>query len=246
MKIKMFFLYGIVILLLVLFILRIRNVKNKALNIKVKKIEAQKAERETLLKEVHHRVKNNLQVITGLLSLQSSYIENSSIKEMFNQSQYRINSMAMVHEMLYKSENLSQIKFNAYLMSLVNSLILSTKGNNNNIKLNIDILDVALRISTAVPLGLMVNEILTNALSHGIKGDDEGEITIKLEKISSSRYTLIIGDNGVGCPDNITFNNSPSLGLRLMYKLARQLNGSIEKIPSMKGCHYKIDFEEAE
>ena len=201
-------------------------------------------EKEVLLKEIHHRVKNNLQVITSLLSLQSSFIDDEKSKGLFRYSQYRINSMAMIHEMLYKSDNISLICFKDYCQNLVNQLLVSMKGSNNNIKVRLSIDDVCLKIDTAVPLGLIINEIVTNSLKYGIKGDRYGEIFIEIKKVRHNNYKMSIGDNGAGFAEDVTFRNSNSLGLLLIHKLSLQLKGYIEKDNEAQGTQYILIFQE--
>lgn len=198
------------------------------------------AERETLLREIHHRVKNNLQVITSLLSLQSSTIEEEHIREIFQQSQYRINAMATIHETLYRSNNFVGIDYRDYLITLSEYLLLSMKGKQHQISLDIQVPPVMLTLDTAIPLGLLVNEIITNALKYGIAG--KGTITIQLTPKKEQEYELYIGDDGKGYSKEINFSNTTSLGLKLIQNLARQLNGSIERVPTKKGTYYKLLF----
>ncbi|CAA6822805.1 MAG: Unknown protein [uncultured Aureispira sp.] len=208
-------------------------------------------EKDVLLKEIHHRVKNNLQVITSLLSLQSSYLKNEEQKRTFADSQYRINSMAIVHEMLYQSDNLSKLDYRNYLQELSEYLIQSIKGTNNNVELILKVPKINLGIDTAIPLGLLINEILTNSLKYGIKKDDAGIISIAIRRVETqnkdvleSSFVLEIGDNGAGYSDTINFRNSNSLGLRLINNLTRQLEGVMKKDPSKKGTNYIISFKE--
>lgn len=208
-------------------------------------------EKDVLLKEIHHRVKNNLQVITSLLSLQSSYLKDDDQKRIFADSQYRINSMAIVHEMLYQSDNLSKLDYRNYLQELSEYLIGSIKGADNNVELLLDVPQISLGIDTAIPLGLLINEILTNSLKYGIKKDDAGTISIAIRRVETEENGLIkvsfvleIGDNGAGYSDSINFRNSNSLGLRLMNNLTRQLEGSMKKDNSKKGTNYIISFKE--
>ena len=200
------------------------------------------AERETLLKEIHHRVKNNLQVITSLLSLQSSTIEEEHISEIFQQSQYRINAMATIHETLYHSNNFVGIDYRDYLITLAEYLLLSMKGKQHQIHLDIQVPPVMLSLDTAIPLGLLVNEILTNALKYGIVGKEKGTITIQLTPQKEQEYELYIGDNGKGYSKEINFTNTTSLGLKLIQNLARQLNGCIERLYTKKGTYYRLLF----
>ena len=144
-------------------------------------VEQQIGEKETLLREVHHRVKNNLQTVSSLLSLQSRSIENESVKKLIKSSQNRVIAMAMVHEMLYMRDDLSKIEFKSYVQELSEYLVRSVKGSENNIELDLNIPDIQLGIDTAIPLGLLINEAVTNALKYGIKGDDKGQIHIALK-----------------------------------------------------------------
>jgi len=207
-------------------------------------IAQQMKEREILLKEIHHRVKNNLQTVSSLLSLQSRSIEDTKMKGLIKSSQNRVISMAMVHEMLYMRDDLSKIEYESYVQELADYLVRSLKGTENHVKLNIDIHDIKLGIDTAIPLGLLINEAITNALKYGIKDDAEGEIQIALKKVKDSDYILNIGDNGVGFPETITYKNTKSLGLKLIHNLARQLKGSISRDSSKKGTYYVVKFKE--
>ncbi len=211
-----------------------------------REIEARSAEKDTLLKEVHHRVKNNLQTVSSLLSLQSRSIEDARTKNILKSSQNRVISMAMVHEMLYMREDLSKIQYRSYVRELSEYLIKSLKGANNKVTLNIDIPDIELGIDTAIPLGLLINEAITNSLKYGIKGDHEGEIHIAIKKENEHEYELNIGDNGAGYSDSITLKNSRSLGLKLIHNLARQLKGTITRDPSRQGTNYIVKFREIE
>jgi two-component sensor histidine kinase len=202
------------------------------------------SEKNILFKEIHHRVKNNLQVITSLLSLQASFIDNDEVKGLFRYSQYRINSMAVVHEMLYKSEDISQINFSEYIEKLVNGLIYSMKGSVNKISLKLQIPDISLNIDTSIPLGLLINEIVTNSLKYGIIAKEPGVIDIKMLKHDKNNFVLYIGDDGVGFPSDINWRNSNTLGLLLMHKLTLQLKGNIEKDNSKKGTNYIVNFQE--
>lgn len=207
-------------------------------------IEKQIQEKETLLREVHHRVKNNMQTVSSLLSLQSRNIKDESVKSLFKSSQNRVISMAMVHEMLYMRNDLAKIGYKSYVEELSGYLVKSVKGVENKIKLTIDIPDIQLGIDTAIPLGLLINETITNALKYGIKDDNAGEIHIALKKGLEKDYVLSIGDNGEGFSDTITPKNTRSLGLKLIHNLTRQLKGTISKDNSKKGTNYIVKFNE--
>ena len=150
----------------------------------------------------------------------------------------------MIHEMLYMHNDLSKIEYKTYVQELSQYLIKSIKGIENKVKLTIDIPDIKLGIDTAIPLGLLINETITNALKYGIVDDSEGEIHIAIKKELHKEYVLIIGDNGVGFPETVNHKNSKSLGLKLIYSLTRQLKGSVIRDISKKGTNYIIKFQE--
>ena len=210
-----------------------------------REVQARIEEKETLLKEVHHRVKNNLQTVSSLLSLQSRSVEDKKISSIIKSSQNRVVSMAMVHEMLYKRDDyLSKIELKTYVEELCEYLIRSIKGNANKINLKLDIPDIKLSIDTVIPLGLIINETVTNALKYGILEDQMGEILIRLSENVHNKYELYLGDNGVGFPEDVSPKNSKSLGLKLIHNLSRQLRGTIERDLASKGTYYRIIFEE--
>jgi two-component sensor histidine kinase/branched-subunit amino acid transport protein len=221
------------------------NLKNQEyLYLSKIKTEKELAKKNTLIKEIHHRVKNNLQTVSSLLSLQARNIKDTEVKTMIKSSQNRVNSMAMVHEMLYMREDLSKIEYKSYVEELSDYLVRSIKGTDNGIKVDIDIIDINLGIDTAIPLGLLINEAITNSLKYGIKENAGGEISISLKKETGNDYVLNIGDNGEGYPESITPRTSKSLGLKLIYNLTRQLKGSILKDATKKGTNYIITFKE--
>ncbi len=201
-------------------------------------------EKEILLKEVHHRVKNNLQTVSSLLSLQSRSVNDPKISSIIKSSQNRVVSMAMVHEMLYKREDyLSKINIKPYISELCNYLVRSV-GENRNVSLHLDIAEAQLSIDTIIPLGLIINETITNALKYGITEEENGAIHINLRRLSPNQYEMCVGDNGTGYPEIINPKTSPSLGLKLIYNLARQLRGTVSRNMQKKGTHYRIIFEE--
>lgn len=209
-------------------------------------LEVRNYEKDTFLKEVHHRVKNNLQTVSSLLSLQSRGANDARTKAILKSSQNRVISMAMVHEMLYMREDLSKIPYKSYVQELSEYLIKSLKGADNKVTLNIDIADIELGIDTAIPLGLLINEAITNSLKYGIKDDLEGEIDISIKKEDASNYVLNIGDNGEGYTEDTAMKKSHSLGLKLIHNLARQLKGTITRDASKKGTNYIVTFREIE
>ena len=202
-------------------------------------------EKETLLKEVHHRVKNNLQTVSSLLSLQSRAIADEKISNIIKSSQNRVVSMAMVHEMLYKRDDyLSKIELKPYVKELCEYLVRSVKGANSNVKLDLDIDDYKLSIDTVIPLGLIINETITNALKYGIAEGKGGEIHVSVHRIGENRFEMYLGDNGKGYSEEINPKTTNSLGLKLIYNLARQLRGTISRDYAKKGTYYRIEFEE--
>jgi len=210
-----------------------------------KEIEERINEKETLLKEVHHRVKNNLQTVSSLLSLQSRAVDDKKISTIIKGSQNRVVSMAMVHEMLYKRDDyLSKIELRPYVEELCEYLIRSFKGSSNNINMHLDIPDFKLSIDTVIPLGLIVNEAVTNALKYGIPEDEKGNITISMKRIDAKTYEMHLGDDGIGYPDTIDPKTTQSLGLKLIHNLARQLRGKVSRDTQKKGTFYNLTFEE--
>ncbi|MCE9540063.1 MAG: PAS domain S-box protein, partial [Bacteroidetes bacterium] len=177
--------------------------KKKAENLILKNI----AEKEILLKEIHHRVKNNLQIISSLLSLQAANINEDRLKQILEQSKYRIESMAKIHEMLYNTQDMSEINFADYVLELVHRLIYSTKETHQNIKLKVDIKSIYFTINTAIPLGLLINEIITNSLKHGITENSKGEISVSITEKNDQKLEMRISDNGIGYASSFDAKN---------------------------------------
>ena len=208
------------------------------------KIKKSLNEKEILLREIHHRVKNNMQIISSLLNLQSRSIENQPAKEVFKESQNRVRSMAMVHELLYRSPDLASIYFKDYINSLMNTLFHSYDAHNRQIKLKTHIEDFKMGVDTAIPLGLIINELMTNSLNHAFQDDQKGEIKINAE-YKGDEYLVTISDNGVGFPENIDFYKTRSLGLQLVNTLLNQIKGNIKlETEKGKGTKYEIKFKE--
>jgi PAS domain S-box-containing protein len=204
-------------------------------------------EKAVLLKEIHHRVKNNLQIITSLLNLQSHTIEDEAMRTTFETSVNRIKSMATIHEMLYRSNDFSEINYREYLQTLVDSLINSLKGMNDQIRFTLDVdTSIKLNINTSIPLGLMINELVTNALKHGFNETHHGEIYLSMHRDENREYFLRIGDNGDGIPEGTDILNSETLGLQLVASLIQQISGTLELDTARKGTHYLIRFAELE
>jgi two-component sensor histidine kinase len=204
-------------------------------------------EQATLLKEIHHRVKNNLQVITGLLSLQASGIEDEETKELFRVCQYRIAAMGMLHEQLYQSENLSRLSYGLYLEKLIPQLLSSIKGKQHRIEVDLQVApNLYLNMDTAIPLGLLINELFTNSLKYAFPDSQKGRIYLQLQQRAEGDYLLLMGDDGVGFLEAAAPHKSSSLGLLLVRQLVRQLNGQWQQLVQTPGTHYRILFEESE
>lgn len=197
-------------------------------------------EKEALLKEVYHRVKNNLQVVSSLLSLQAEASQEFSVKEVLIQSSTRIKSMALIHEMLYQTKNLANIGMEDYINNLLKYLFEIYAVDSNKIKLTTDIDDVSLSIDTAIPCGLIINELTSNALKHAFPGNKSGEIKFLFKK-QENKIILILSDEGVGIPPQIDIKNTSSLGMRLIHSLTKQLGGNII-LESGKGTTFTLTF----
>ncbi|OEU41811.1 hypothetical protein BGV40_12920 [Methanosarcina sp. Ant1] len=237
----------------------------------IQDIDEQKRTGETLekiekirIKEIHHRIKNNLQVISSLLSLESERFSDAKMLETLRESQNRVASMALIHEELYEGDKIDTFDFAAYLWKLTSELFSSYNVGNNNISLNLDLEQVYLGMDTAIPLGIIVNELVSNALKHAFPAGSKGEIQIRLRKaetpatnhdISDSGpcsmekdsfdYILRVADNGKGMPEEIDFENADSLGLKLVNILVEQIDGYIE-LKRDHGTEFTIWFRNVE
>ncbi|MCX9012702.1 MAG: response regulator [Candidatus Methanoperedens sp.] len=199
-------------------------------------------EKEVLLREIHHRVKNNMQIISSLLRLQSEYIREEKYLDMFKDCQNRIISMSLVHEKLYHSRDLAKIDFKYYITDMVNGLFRSYGFGKDRIKLELNVEDVPLNIDSAIPCGLIINELITNSLKHAFPGGRSGEIKIVLRKTDGNTLELLASDNGVGIPEDIDIKKTESLGLHLVTLLVnRQLEGEIN-LDRSKGTEFQIKF----
>ncbi len=197
-------------------------------------------EKEVLLKEIHHRVKNNLQIISSLLSLQMDAATNTQSANFFADNTRRIRSMALVHETLYQSKNISEVNFADYLHSLIR-FIKDSHKNDKAIRLLLDVSAHNLKIDTAIPCGLIVNELITNSYKHAFTGQMEGEIRLKFSKEKNRNCKITISDNGIGLPKKFSVEKSASLGLQLVTLLTEQLDGTLS-IKNKTGASFTITF----
>ena len=198
-------------------------------------------EKETMLKEIHHRVKNNLQVIASLLRLQSRYLKDDASRAMFEESQNRVHSISLVHEKLYRAGDLARIDFNDYLLALTQGLTESWRGSDRRVKLKVNAPGVQLPVDTAIPCGLIVTELVTNALKHAFPNGAAGEIRVAAA-CEAECLTLTVQDDGQGLPQNVDFRRSGSLGLELVNSLVRQLSAQM-KITASPGATFQIEFQ---
>ena len=206
-----------------------------------RKIRDSLKEKEVLLQEVHHRVKNNLQVISSILNLQSSYVTDPSTLDILQESQNRIKSMSFIHETLYRTTDFSSINFSEYIKSLSHNLIQSYTLQNCKVDFVADIDTIEMSIDQSIPCGLIVNELVSNALKYAFKDRKKGKLMIELKE-NGKQVSLRVSDDGVGLPENFKFEKNDSLGVQLVYSLTEQLDGTIE-VNSEKGTSFLITFE---
>ncbi|HEX7467638.1 MAG TPA: histidine kinase dimerization/phosphoacceptor domain -containing protein [Methanobacterium sp.] len=205
------------------------------------KIKASLEEKELLLRELHHRVKNNLQIILSLINLQSNGIKDQDDLEIFRESQSRVKSMAIIHEKLYQSADFASINFEEYIRSLVSYLLSYYSTSSIQTKIDVE-QDIVLNMDTAVPCGLIINELVTNSIKFAFTGKENGRIYIKLYS-EDGFFTMIIGDNGIGLPEGLDIDNPQKLGLQLVRTLIDQLEGKVE-FDGKNGTEFKIKFKE--
>lgn len=216
-----------------------KNKANSQLALKNQQVNKQNDEKELLLKEIHHRVKNNLQVVSSLLEVQGKNADEKT-KVSIVDGQSRVRAMALIHEKLYQNENIASIDFGEYSQQLSRQ-IASLFPEKRNIKIDISTHKIALDIDTAVPLGLILNELITNAFKYGL--EKNGQLQIALDMIENDHYVLVIKDNGTGLPVEFDLKKAKSLGLRLVNRLSKQLYGSVQ-YQSNGGAEFSITFKD--
>jgi PAS domain S-box-containing protein len=200
------------------------------------------AEKEVLLREIHHRVKNNLQVISSILNLQSRHAEDNHTRAVLEESRSRIQSMTMVYEQLYQAEDLSRIDFRKYVRNLIEALHASHHATHEAITLNNDIDDFQLDIGTAIPCGLIISELVLNALKHAFPNNVQGRIDVAFRAGKNMQCTLMVRDNGVGLPEDLDLDSASTLGLQLVRALVEQLEGNIQMVRD-NGTAFIIEFK---
>lgn len=199
-------------------------------------------EKDMMMKEIHHRVKNNLMVIQSLLNLQSRYIKDKDARNIFKDSQNRAKSMALIHQRLYQSDNLKRIDFGDYIHSLATDLFHTLNIAQELINLEIDVKNLMLDVNTAIPLGLILNELLTNSLKHAFPDGKKGIIKVRFYN-DGLKFHLIVSDDGVGIPKSLDYNKSDSLGLRLVNSLSNQIDAEVE-VNRTNGTLFELIFED--
>jgi PAS domain S-box-containing protein len=207
-----------------------------------RRLKASLEEKEILLREIHHRVKNNLQIISSLLKLQSKFAGSKSPKDVFSDSEIRLHSMSLLHEMLYESSDLANIDFRAYVGTLVSNLLQLYGNADKQIIFENTVDQTRLSLDTAIPCGLIVNELVSNCLKHAFPNGRQGKVEVSLASLDKE-YRLLISDDGVGLPQNVDPPNPDTLGLRLVNALVRQLRGRVS-VDRSRGTEYQIIFAE--
>lgn len=208
-----------------------------------KKIKDSLAEKEVLLSEIHHRVKNNLAMISSLLSLQSRQVKDERLTEALRESRQRIKTMALIHEKLYQTGNLARIPLPDYIRKLVDDLIGSLSIRGQRVTLKIDVMDISLDIDTMIPCGLIMNELITNTLKYAFAGVASPELAVSFRFAQDEGYEFIVADNGIGLPGEVELEKSETLGLMLIRNLTLQLGGTV-KVVRGGGTKFIVRFPE--
>ncbi|MEQ8623322.1 MAG: histidine kinase dimerization/phosphoacceptor domain -containing protein [Vicingaceae bacterium] len=220
----------------------IKNRKlNKSLSVQGERLATELKEKESLLSEIHHRVKNNLQVISSMLSLQTQYLANDPLKKLVEDCKGRITSMSLIHESLYKKQDFKEALFSSYIKELLPRLVETYGTDEGKIQLIMELEPIKLSLDESVPCGLIINEIITNSLKHGFPDGKEGKIIIELKQ-KGQTVNLNISDNGVGLEEDETYNSNDSFGFLLIEILASQLEAELT-IKTLKGFAYHLKWE---
>ncbi len=200
------------------------------------------AEKDVLLREVHHRVKNNMQIISSILSMQSRNIDDPKLKEVLQESQNRIHSMALIHENLYNHKNLANIMFSTYIKSLAGNIARTYSNQQANIHFDYQIDDAYLPMDLAIPCGLIINELISNSFKYAFVNRNEGIISIHFEATGNDMFLLTVADNGVGIPSDVNILKTKSLGMKILHRLVQQIDGELTSDFS-NGTKFIIQFK---
>jgi two-component sensor histidine kinase len=215
------------------------ELSNQAVERQRAELEAALDAKEVLLKELHHRVKNNLQVIASLFSLQARYLPDQRYRELFEESRNRVFSIALAHERIYRSRDLARIDFSEYARQLIDHLQAALGGGRVTVTTEID--EVTLPVDTAIPCGLVINELVTNAFKHAFPQGREGAIRVALRTLEPARWMVSVEDDGVGLPADVHLGKTESLGLDLVSILAAQIGAKID-IRRGGGTSFRLEF----
>ena len=207
------------------------------------RLSAALQEKEVMLKEIHHRVKNNLQIVSSLLSLQSSYGTDERVDEILAESQNRVYSMALVHQRLYQSTDLARIDAGEYILGLAHQLFSTYAVDRGRVVLEVDVADIDLNVDTAIPCGLIVNELISNALKHAFPAGRQGIVCVSMRPVGAGRLELAVRDDGVGLAQDIDLARTGTLGLSLVTMLAGQLGSAVE-VDTAGGTAFRFEFAE--
>ncbi|HEX2627907.1 MAG TPA: histidine kinase dimerization/phosphoacceptor domain -containing protein [Chitinophagaceae bacterium] len=244
--VKNFTLAGIGVLFLLLLLVmnqfRIKQRNNKIMAQKNLSLERLVTEKEWLLKEVHHRVKNNLHTVMSLLESQSAFLDNGDALAVMQKSQHRVYAMSLIHQKLYQAENTTSIDMSVYLPELLNYLT-DSFDTGQRIRFNYEIADIRLDVSKAIPAGLILNEAITNAIKYAFPGDRRGEVNIKMKRGEGRKLQLEVADNGIGIPADLVNGNANSLGFKLMKGLSEDMHGTL-RVQNDNGVRIVVDFSE--
>lgn len=201
-------------------------------------------DREVLLKEIHHRVKNNLQTITSLINMQTNYIDDEKIKSYLSDTANRIQMLGLIHKDLYQNDDFMNVGLRKYLMNIADQLSSFYSAMNENIQLLLDVDEIVLNMDMAIPFGLIVNEVVSNCFKYAFPDNRSGEISLIFKKQSDSKYKMVIRDNGIGISEDVDFDKKTGLGLRLIKLLTKQLNGTVS-IVNNNGTEFHFMFQES-
>jgi two-component sensor histidine kinase len=236
---------GLIIIVIMIYFSRTINKKDEALVIVNEALEKQNKEifsqhqyQQILLKEIHHRVKNNLQIISSLLSLQSNAIDNKDVSQVLDESRRRIEAIALIHEKLYQGDKIDRVDFKSYLMEIMRS----QQKINSNLKCEVTSSEVAFKLDIAVPLGLIISEMIVNSVKHAFKGIENPELKVELNN-NGQTIELIVQDNGIGLPENFSLEQPVSLGTEIIQALTDQIEAEI-KYENDNGAKFTIVFQE--
>jgi len=207
--------------------------------------EASLREKEILLREIHHRVKNNMQILSSLIRLQVRQADSDQLKDVLSESEARIRSMGLLHEKLYQSDSVSDIELNGYLRTLTNEILRMNNRSGAKIEIRLNVNDIRLGLDTALPCGLIVTELVTNSMKYAFPQGTSGVILVSVTRTDDGEYSLVVWDNGIGFPADFDISKSKSLGMRLVNMLTAQLNGEVNTTGD-RGTRTELTFKESQ